>query len=54
MAELAGAAAAAPAAPVRSKDEQIQDALAGKIRKRDEESAGFKSGVVPEKQLGET
>jgi hypothetical protein len=35
----------------RSKKEQINEAIAGKIRKRDEENESSAAGVVPSKDL---
>ena len=35
----------------RSKKEQINEAIAGKIRKRDEENESSAAGVVPNKDL---
>mmetsp|Transcript_16485 Transcript_16485/g.26446 ORF Transcript_16485/g.26446 Transcript_16485/m.26446 type:complete len:433 (+) Transcript_16485:3-1301(+) len=54
--DLFSSLATAPTAhppPSKSKEEQISEALAGKIRKRDEETEDLKSGVVPNKDLVE-
>lgn len=50
---LLATVAVTAAAKKKSKEEVINDAIAGQIRKRDEENEDTKAGVVPQKELVE-